>query len=227
MHKRIIILGTGGNCIDILDTINAINETRRPGTYECVGFLDENEQNWGKKHYGVAVLGPLKSAMVYSDHVFVNGIGSEFNFWKKRAIISTTNVPDDRFETIIHPSASVSSMARLGYGTVIFQNVTITSHVKIGNHVMVLPNSVISHDDVIGDYTCVAGGVCISGGVTVGHSCYLGTNSAVMGNVKIGDYCLIGMGSVVLASVDDNQVMVGNPARLLRYTTPEGQRTEG
>lgn len=223
MQKKIIILGTGGNCIDILDTINTINASKRIKRYECVGFLDDNEQVWGKKYYGVPVLGSLDSAPKYSDHFFVNGIGSPSNFWKKRIIISKTNIPDERFETIIHPTASVSSMARLGYGTVIFQNVTITSNVKIGNHVIVLPNSVMSHDNVIGDYTCITGGVCISGGVSVGQSCYLGSNSAIIGNVHIGNYCLIGMGSVVLDSVEDNQVVVGNPARFLRNTVPEDQ----
>jgi sugar O-acyltransferase (sialic acid O-acetyltransferase NeuD family) len=226
MPKKIIILGTGGNCIDILDTLNAINQKEHNQSYECVGFLDDNETNWGQEHYGVPVLGPLNSAAKYLDHFFVNGIGSPANFWKKEMIISKTTIPDDRFEVIIHPTASVSPMARLGYGAVVFQNVTITSNVKIGKQVIILPNSVISHDDVIGDYTCIAGGVCISGGVTVGHSCYLGTNSAINGNVKIGDYCLIGMGSVVLDNVDDNQVMVGNPARFLRNTVSESRLKE-
>jgi sugar O-acyltransferase (sialic acid O-acetyltransferase NeuD family) len=226
MPKKIIILGTGGNCIDILDTLNSINESKQRGDYECAGFLDDNEQNWGKAYYGVLALGPLNSAPKYSDHFFVNGIGSPANFWRKRAIISSANIPDERFEVIIHPSASVSSTAQLGYGTVVFQNVTITSNVKIGKHVIVLPNSVISHDAVIGDYTCIAGGVCISGGVTIGHSCYLGTHSAIIGNVNIGNYCMIGMGSVVLDNVDENRVVVGNPARFLRKTVPENQRTE-
>jgi sugar O-acyltransferase (sialic acid O-acetyltransferase NeuD family) len=221
MHKKIIILGTGGNCIDILDTINTINETMNDRIYECAGFLDDNEQNWGKEYYGVPVLGPLNSAQQYPDHFFVNGIGSQSNFWKKQSIISKTKIPDERFETLIHPSASVTSMARLGCGVVIFQNVTITSNVRIGNHVIILPNSVISHDDVIGDYTCITGGVCISGGVTIGEFCYLGTNSSIIGNVRIGNYCLVGMGSVVLGNIEDNQVVVGNPARFLRKTVAD------
>jgi sugar O-acyltransferase (sialic acid O-acetyltransferase NeuD family) len=221
MHKKIIILGTGGNCIDILDTIHTINQANSNQSYECAGFLDDNKQTWRKEYYGVPVLGPLNSAYKYNDHFFINGIGSQYNFWRKRKIIASTNIPDERFETLIHPTASVSSMAQLGSGVVVFQNVTITSNVKIGNQVIVLPNSVISHDVVIGDYTCITGGVCISGGVTIGHSCYLGTNSSIIGNIRIGNYCLVGMGSVVLETVDDNQVVVGNPAKFLRKTVPE------
>ena len=152
MTKKIIILGTGGNCIDILDTINDINAISRKPKYQCIGFLDDNENNWGREFYGVKVLGALGSASSYGECSFVNGIGSPFNFWRKKEIISKTQISYDRFETIIHPSASVSSMAYLSDGTVVLQHVTITSNVRIGNHVIILPNSVISHDDVIGDY---------------------------------------------------------------------------
>jgi len=216
--QKLIILGTGGNCIDILDTVNDINQCTGQTVYECIGFLDDNKENLGKVHYGVEVLGPLDSASIYSECLFVNGIGSHFNFWKKKDIVSKTQVPLERFATIVHPSASVSMMAKLGHGTVVFQNVTIASNVTIGNHVIILPNTVISHDDSVGDYACITGGVCISGGVKVGNSCYLGTNSAIIGNISIGDNCLIGMGSVVINTIEENSVVIGNPAEFLRRT---------
>jgi len=214
--KKIIILGTGGNCIDILDTINEVNLISPQ--YDCIGFLDDNPDNLGKMYYGVKVLGPLKMAKEITQTFFVNGIGSPMNFWKKENIIEKTEIPLDNFETIIHPTASVSKMTKIGKGVVIFQNVTITSNVKIGNHVIILPNSVISHDADIGDYTCIAGGVCISGGTKVGKSCYLGTKSSIIGNVNIGDNCLIGMGSNVLKDVEGNSVVVGNPSVFKRKT---------
>jgi sugar O-acyltransferase (sialic acid O-acetyltransferase NeuD family) len=216
-QRRIVILGTGGNSVDILDTIHDVTKHSACG-YECIGFLDDNELLWGKNIHGLKVLGPLISARDWSDCCFVNGIGTVTNFWRKAAIIAKTGVPHDRFETILHPTASVSKTARLGRGVVVFQNVTITSNVNVGNHVIILPNSVISHDDIIGDYTCIAGGGCISGGVTVGRSCYIGTNSTIINNVEIGDLSLVGMGSVVLRSIPQNSVFAGNPAKFLRPT---------
>ncbi len=216
--KKLIILGTGGNCIDILDAVNDINEKNGHTIYECIGFLDDNPKNLGKKHQGIEVLGPLRSASTYGECLFVNGIGSPDNFWKKKDIIDATQIPLERFASIVHPSASVSKMAGLGHGTVVLQNTTIASNASIGNHVIVLPNTVISHDDSIGDYTCITGGVCVSGGVTIGNSCYLGTNSAIIDNVAIGDFCLVGMGSVVIDSIEQNSVVMGNPAKTVRNT---------
>jgi sugar O-acyltransferase (sialic acid O-acetyltransferase NeuD family) len=218
LPKEIIILGTNGNCIDVLDTICDINDSFGKTLYTCKGFLDDDEKKWGTALHGVKVLGPLNSAPTYDDCFFVNGIGSPTNFWRKQEIIGKTHLPIERFETIIHPTASVSRLSKIGRGVVIFQHVAITSNVRIGDHVIVLPNTVISHDDVIGDYTCIAGGVCISGGVEIGSSCYLGTNASVIANIKIGDHCLIGMGAVVVRDISENVVVVGNPARVLRRT---------
>jgi sugar O-acyltransferase (sialic acid O-acetyltransferase NeuD family) len=215
---RVLILGTGGNSIDILDTLQDVNALAAHPVYECRGFLDDNAALWGTRIHGVPVLGPLASAPEQPECALVNGIGAPSNFWQKEAILAKTGAPLERFLTLLHPSASVSRTATLGRGVVVFQHVVITSNVKIGHHVILLPNTVISHDDVIGDYTCIAGGVCVSGQVTIGRSCYLGTNSSVIGNVAIGDRCLIGMGSCVLRSLPPNSVVVGNPARLLRKT---------
>ena len=194
--KKIIILGTGGNCIDILDSINEINIIKK--RYKVIGFLDDDKTKWNTKIHDIEVLGGLKIANSFKDIFFVNGIGSPNNFWKKEEILDKAKLSLDRFETIIHPSASVSKMSNIGKGTVILQNVTISSNVTIGNHVMILPNSVINHDDIIDSYVSIASGVCIAG------------------NIKIEKNSLIGIGCIVLNDIKENNVVVGNPARFLR-----------
>lgn len=216
MTQKIIILGTGGNSIDILDALNDLNDARRERAYECVGFLDDDTNKWGQEIFGARVLGALDTAAQYTDCFFVNGIAGVNTFWKKREIIARTQMPRERFATLIHPTASVSRTAQLGYGVVIFQNVTLTHNVEIGDHVMILPASVISHDDVIGEYTSIASGVCISGYARVGQSCYVGARASIKDGVTVGDFALIGMGSVVLRDVAAQTVVVGNPARVLR-----------
>lgn len=215
--KRIIILGTGGSSLDIFDIINDINFTKSY-LYDFVGFLDDDKSKWGKEIFGYKILGNLEMSSFFPNCFFVNGIGNSSNFWKKENIISRTKIPLERFETIIHPTASISKTATIGKGSVIFQNVTININVKIGNHVIILPNTIISHDCIIDDYTCISSGVCVSGNVHIGKSSYLGANSSIIENITIGDYSLIGMGSVILNSISENSVFVGNPAKFLRHT---------
>jgi len=218
MRTRLVILGTAGNSIDILDLLESLHEQDRNGSYECVGFLDDAPELHRTQIRGIPILGPLAAARELPDCMFVNGIGSPNTFTKKAEIISRAGVPTDRFVTIVHPSASVSRTALLGRGTVIFPNVTIASNVRIGDHVIILSNSVINHDASIGDCVCITSGVCVSGGVTIGRSTYLGSNCSIIEQIAIGERCLVGMGSVVLNRVADNSIVVGNPARFLRHS---------
>lgn len=212
----ILIFGTGGNCIDILDAILALNESGRAPGYRVRGFLDDNKELWGQSVQGCPVLGPLSDAAKQSDCLFVNGVGSSRNYWRKPALLAALKIPEERFATIVHPQANVSRFATLGVGTVVLPMTTISSRAKVGKHVMILPNAVISHDVVVGDCTCVASGACLAGNVNIGTACYLGANCSVTNGVRMGDFSLAGIGAVVLEDVPEKTVVVGNPARVLR-----------
>ncbi len=214
--KKIVILGAGGNCFDMVDIIEDINRFHGKEIYRCIGFLDDDPDKEGLSYMGVSVIGKLESASSLPEDVsFVNGIGSVRTFRKKKDIISRSGVPLERFETIIHPTAVLSKSASIGKGVVIFPYVVISSNVKIGNHVMILSHVIVSHDDEIGDYSIITGGVNIAGGVKIGKSSYIGTNASIREGVKIGEGVLVGMGSVVLNDIPDGRVVVGNPARFL------------
>jgi sugar O-acyltransferase (sialic acid O-acetyltransferase NeuD family) len=218
--KRLIILGTGGNCLDILDALLAINVQAGRVVYECAGFLDDNQELHGCEFHGVRVVGPLADSGRFPDCVFVNGIGSPANFWRKPEIINTTGLAPERFETIIHPQASVSSFARLGHGCVALAGTAIGAGAEIGNHVFLLPGTVVSHDCRLEDCVSVASGACLSGGIEVGKASYIGANSSIRNGVRIGARSLVGIGSVVLNDVPDHTIVVGNPARVLRPVVP-------
>jgi sugar O-acyltransferase (sialic acid O-acetyltransferase NeuD family) len=215
--KRVVILGSCGTSLDILDVLRAVNAATGREEFRCIGLLDDDASRKGTTRNGVEILGPLSLARTL-DCFVVNGVGSSRSFVHKEEIASRTGCAPERFLTVVHPTASVSPTAVLGAGTVVMQNAVVCSNARVGSHVVVLPCAVISHDDVVGDYTCIATGACISGGVHVGKSCYLGCNSAIIENVHVGKFCLVGMGSVVTKDVEENSVVVGNPARFLRHT---------
>ncbi len=218
--KRLIILGTGGNCLDILDAALAVNRHTGRTVYECVGFLDDNAAVHGQQFAGVPVLGGLKDAIRFADCGFVNGIGSPSNFWRKADIVRTTGLPAERFETVVHPQASISSLAQLGRGCVALAGVAVGARASIGDHVILLQGAIVSHDCRVGDYACITSGACLSGGVEVAADSYIGANASVRGGVKIGPRSLVGIGSLVLKDVPENTVVAGNPARVLRRVVP-------
>jgi sugar O-acyltransferase (sialic acid O-acetyltransferase NeuD family) len=213
-----VILGASGTCLDILDTVLELEDAGVGPRYHCIGFLDDDPEKQGLEFMGRKVLGPLTSAADYGDAWFVSGIGSPGDYWKKPQIIARAGVPDGRWATLVHPTASVSRTATVRPGSVLLQHVTVGTNVQIGHHVVVLPNTVVSHDARIGDFTCIAGAACISGGVTIGDSCYVGANASVRERVRIGRHALVGMGSAVLHDVPPRTVVVGSPARAIRQS---------
>ena len=213
---QLIVFGTGGNSVEIVETVRAINACSPDGArYTVLGFLDDNRTLWGRTRHGLPVLGGIPRAQDLAGQ-FVNGIGGPDSFWRREQIVARACVPPERFETLVHPAATVASTARLKPGVVVFPHAAIGSYAQVDNHVLVLPNAVVSHDVAVGAHTCIASGVCISSGVKIGVSCYLGTGSSLIGSIRVGDRSLIGMGSVVLHDVPGESVVVGSPAKFLR-----------
>ena len=53
--------------------------------------------------------------------------------------------------------------------------------------------------------------------IRIGRKVWIGANSVVLPGVTIGDNAIVGAGSVVTRDVPPNGVVVGNPARLIKY----------
>ncbi|MBN2342402.1 MAG: NeuD/PglB/VioB family sugar acetyltransferase [Deltaproteobacteria bacterium] len=214
MTQKLIILGTAGNCLEIADAVRAVATTG--GEYELAGFLDDSPAMQGTQVMGAPVLGTLFDAPTFTDCVFVNGIGSTANFARKQQIIETTQLPIDKFVTVIHPKADVASTARLGLGTVVLANSTIGANAQLDSHVLVLAGSTIGHDCRIGANAIIASGVVLCGNVIVNANSYVGAGACVRGGVTIHSESLVGLGSVVIDDVAPQTVVCGNPARVLR-----------
>ncbi len=86
----------------------------------------------------------------------------------------------------------------IGQGTKIDNLCHIAHNVVIGKHCAIIAQSMIGGGTKIGDYSRIAPCACIRDGIEIGK------------NVAVG------MGSVVTKSIDDNCVVVGVPARVVR-----------
>lgn len=209
--QRLVILGTGGNAHDVLDVVEAINAAAP--TWEIAGFLDDARPP-GIRHLGFEVLGLLCTASRYANSAyFINVIGSDRSYWRRPEILGSTGLSPDRFATLVHPAASVSTRATIGRGVCVNFGVSIGGGATIGDHVTLCPGVIIGHDAVVGSFAILAPGAIVSGFVQVGRASYLGAGAVVRQQVNVGEGALVGMGAVVVRDVPDGQVVVGNPAR--------------
>jgi acetyltransferase EpsM len=47
----------------------------------------------------------------------------------------------------------------------------------------------------------------------------IGAGATVTPGIKIGKWALVGAGAVIIENIPDHAVVVGNPGRIIRYTT--------
>ena len=81
---------------------------------------------------------------------------------------------------------------------------------------------VIHHRSIIGSNCIIGQGITIGGKSKVhkvpiiGNKVYIAAGVRILGNIKIGNNVVIGANSVVVNDVDDNCVVAGIPAKVIK-----------
>lgn len=221
MSRPLIILGTGGNALDCLDVVEAINCVAP--AWDLVGFLDDG-RGPGSTYHGVEVLGPVARATEFRRCWFVNAVGSDKSYRRRPDVVAATALNDQFFATLIHPGACVSRRTRVGAGAVVNVGASVGGEVEIGRHATLGPNCTIGHNAVIEDFAVVAPGAVVSGFVRLGRGCYVGAGAAIKQKLNVGAEALVGLGAVVTRDVPERATVIGNPARpLARPATVEAR----
>lgn len=96
--------------------------------------------------------------------------------------------------------------------TVVRGRVTMGNGVRIASHASVIGVN-HAHDDLTRPMH-EQGELSI--GIEIGDDVWIGANAVVVDGVRIGSHAIVGAGAVVTRDVPDWQVVVGNPARIVR-----------
>lgn len=136
--------------------------------------------------------------------------------------------------TQIFKSLSNLYECELGENCFVGPFVEIQRGVKIGNNVRIESHSFICTKTLIEDNVFIGHGVMFVndlypprrdetkwGEIIIRRGASIGSNATIL-PCEIGRNALIGAGSVVTHNVEPNSIVVGNPARLLRYVRDEG-----
>lgn len=109
----------------------------------------------------------------------------------------------------------------VGAGAILSAFTLLTSNIRIGRYFHANMYSYVAHDCRIGDFVTFAPGVKCNGNVVVEDYAYIGTGAVLKQGqsgrpLVIGTGAVVGMGAVVTKDVAAGEVVVGNPAKVLR-----------
>lgn len=213
---KVVVLGGGG-----IASIAAWIMDRRDDA-ECIGLINDVIEvgSYVGKKKKFQVIGTsddvpdLLSKSNYKFFIAFHGMQREKEVYQK---ICSFNIPDERLYSPIDPTAVIAyGYSEIGPGVMIAPLAQIGPDVEIGRNTVILGNSFIGHDTSVGEFCHIATNATIGSYVQIGNACHIGMNSTIREKRIIKDYSLIGMGSVVLKDIEINNVVVGNPAKILR-----------
>ncbi len=192
-----ILYGASGHGLVIADILRACGE-------EHILFWDDNPQ---KVLQGYSVSLPEPNA----EEPVILSIGS--NFIRKRI----NDRSDYAYGRAVHPKSILSEESAIGSGTVVMAGAIMNTLAAIGKHGIVNTGAVIDHECQLGDYVHVSPNATLSGLVQVGEGTWIGAGATVIQEIRIGKWAMVGAGAVVIRDVPDFAVVVGNPARIIRF----------
>ncbi len=202
---KVAIIGQGGHSKVIQDIIAAMEGI------EIIGYFDD-KFDLASEQQGT-YYGPIYFAVRLREQVkdlkFIVAIG---NNRIRKIIVEKLNFLDEDYAVLIHPSAIISSSAKIGNGSVIMANAVVNADADIRKHTIINSGSVIEHDTTVGDYAHISPKATLTGSVIVEEGVHVGAGATLIPQVIVGKWAVIGAGATVIRDIPSECTAVGTPA---------------
>lgn len=144
--------------------------------------------------------------------VLFMGIGDPKILMRLSSVFKDYEFPNLIAKSAIYDEQSV----RLGRGNIITDGCIFTVDIQIGSFNVFNLGVTIGHDTQIDSANIFNPGSNISGSVVIGNANLFGTNATVLQNLSIGSENILGAASLANRGFEDNQIMVGVPAKNIK-----------
>lgn len=211
--KNIVIYGAGGFGREVVWLIENINA--RAGAWKILGFIDDNNELYGKKINNIPVLGGRAWFDGYKDEVRIAcAVGN--SKIRRKIYTELEKYKNVKLATLIDPSACVAQTAQIGAGSIICCASRVMVNAKIGKGVVINTGSSVGHDGELADYAMLYTNVIVSGGAKVGENSEIGSGAFILQYKSVGPDCIVAPLASILIDTAGPGTYAGNPARRIR-----------
>ena len=209
MRKILGIFCAGNLGKELYDIAERVN--RVENNWEKIIFVDDTYME--KSYYGVEVyrLSSFQNRRMEIEFIIANGTPAN-----RKKIYDRLVAAGFCLTNLIDPTAIVSPTSKISAGLIVMAHSSISSDVQGEENILIQANIRVAHDIKIGRHSVLSSSAGIGGHVIIGSQNFIGIGAAVKENIRLGKNVVIGMGAVVVKDVDDNFVLAGNPAKVIR-----------
>lgn len=209
-YNSISILGAGGHARSVYSWLLKSNVN-----FENVQFIDPNKKYEQEMIFNQQILKKdwLDIVSVKSD-AFLLGLG---NNKLRRYLYEKLKVNMKQIIGIMHNSSVIGYGATIHHVSVIGPHTMIGPEATIGANALINSGAIIEHESIVGHHSHVAPGAKVAGRVQIGDGSFIGIGAVIKENISIGKNVTVGAGAVVINDVPDNAVVVGVPAKIIRF----------
>ncbi len=143
-------------------------------------------------------------------------IGNEHGYARTKISDALINKGLNSIE-ITSTQSIIDQTAKISSGCLIMPGSIIHSHAEIGEYSVINSGAIVEHEVTIGKGVHVMSGAVITGRVRIEDYCTIGANSTILPDIVVRSGSIIGAGAVVINETIPFQVLIGNPAKFLRY----------
>jgi len=210
MKKILGIYGCGGLGREALYIAKELDVWRK------IIFIDDNPKSSKVNDVEVYTFDYVLDTFNISDLRVVIALGEPSI---RRIVFEKVTKQMVKLENLFYKDFRSPSFSSLGAGNVIHFGTLMVTNIILGNNCFINKSCVIGHDVTIGDDVVISPSATIGGDTIVGDRVYIGSGAVVRDHISIGNNAIIGMGAVVTKEVPENAVVVGNPAKIIRYNS--------
>lgn len=185
-------------------------------------FVDDDKAKVGTEMHGVPIYKPdAETFQRLQREGVVHAIAGAGNGRTRGKLCRRLEELGFEIINAIHPAAHVSPLVELGKGVIVCPGANLSQNPSLGSYIYVGSSAMVGHlNRIENDATINCASVVVSR-IHIHEGAFIGASATVVsrnfGHLTVGADAIVGAGALVLDDVPPKAVVVGSPAKIIRY----------